>query len=202
MTLTIDFIAKNPKLFHYEVTNSPDKKFLLRPLEHINEPKIIHLIDNLSEKTKLFYSYHSHINSSSVIAKEMCEAINKYDKVRFVLENESADEIIGLFEFSLDIPSGDLERFQEYTIQLSSKTDCRIAPLLRDDYQSQGLATSVLPIMTNIARKFGRKRIILWGGVRQDNPQAIRFYEKNGFEKLGSFVNENQTPCYDMILKL
>ena len=104
MILSIDFVAKNPQLFRYEVNTSRNETFLLRPLESVDEQKIIHLIDNLSEKTKLFYSYHSHINPSSVIAKEMCEAINKYDKLRFVLENESNDEIIGLFEFSLDIP--------------------------------------------------------------------------------------------------
>lgn len=199
MSLTIADIANNPLAVRFEIQSSQNEKFILRPLEQHDEHTLLDLLHSLSEQTKRFYSYTDPLDA---VAKEMCDAINKYDKVRFVLENTSQKELVGLFEFSMDIPANDLERFEEYNIHLDSKTDCRIAPLLRDAYQSKGLATVVLPILVKIAQGFERNRIMLWGGVLQNNPQAIRFYEKNGFKKLGKFMNEDHLPSYDMILEL
>ncbi|MFE9363057.1 hypothetical protein ACFYNN_09525 [Streptomyces sp. NPDC006978] len=45
-------------------------------------------------------------------------------------------------------------------------------------------------------------RIILWGGVRADNPRAIRYYEKNGFQRVGRFTEADGTLSPDMMLAL
>jgi diamine N-acetyltransferase len=197
MSLTLDAIAKNPALYQFTIFTSKDEKMLLRPLEPTDEKELTELIKNLSPDTKRFYSYNE---PAEQIAKEHCEAINKYDKLRFVLEKEGVKEIVGLFEFSFDIPQGDIDRFEKYGIKLTSKTDCRIGPLLRDDFQSQGIGSFIVPIIVNIAKQFNRNRIILWGGVFQDNPQAIRYYEKNGFENVGEFENMDGVKCFDMML--
>jgi diamine N-acetyltransferase len=199
MSLTLDAIAKNPALYKFTIFTSNDEKMLLRPLEPTDEKELTELIKNLSSITKKFYSYNE---PAEQIAKEHCEAINKYDKLRFVLEKESAKDFVGLFEFSFDIPQGDLDRFEKYGINLSSKTDCRIGPLLRDDYQSQGIGSLVMPIIIKLAKLFDKSRIILWGGVFQNNPQAIRFYEKNGFKNVGQFDNQDGVKCFDMVLAL
>ena len=41
----------------------------------------------------------------------------------------------------------------------------------------------------------GKKRLILWGGVKRNNKRAIRFYEKIGFQ---IFTN-NQCENFDGI---
>jgi RimJ/RimL family protein N-acetyltransferase len=59
-----------------------------------------------------------------------------------------------------------------------------------------------LPFALDIARRFGKRRMILWGGVLADNHRAIRYYEKNGFRLLGRFHNEEGLECRDGILTL
>jgi RimJ/RimL family protein N-acetyltransferase len=131
-------------------------------------------------------------------AQELCSAINRYDKLRFVLEN-AGRKIVGLLEFSFDIPPSDLERFARYGTTLSSATDCRFGPTLADAYQDKGIGTQVLQPMLDIAKQFGRQRMILFGGVLADNSRAIHFYEKNGFTKAGQFENSDGHACLDMI---
>ncbi|MEU2180061.1 GNAT family N-acetyltransferase [Streptomyces thermolilacinus] len=53
-----------------------------------------------------------------------------------------------------------------------------------------------------MARRFGRNRIILWGGVLADNQRAIRFYEKQGFRTVGSFTGADGAESLDMMLDL
>jgi ribosomal protein S18 acetylase RimI-like enzyme len=38
----------------------------------------------------------------------------------------------------------------------------------------------------------GRRRIFLWGGVKAENFRAIRFYERLGFIRLGTFLYEGE----------
>ena len=203
MVLSLDAIAQNPQDYQFPINSHNGEYFILRPLEKKDEAKLAELIESLSVETKRFIAVNK---SSESIAKEQCDAINKYDKLRFVLEKVDKRELVGLFEFSFGIPQGDFDRFEKYGIKLSERTDCRMGPLLRDAYQSQGIASVVLPILISIAKQFCKKRIILWGGVMQENTQAVRFYEKNDFKNVGAFIDHPQgmdpSPCYDMILYL
>ena len=45
------------------------------------------------------------------------------------------------------------------------------------------------------------RRLALVGGVRGDNPRAIHFYEKFGFEKVGEFQSRDVV-SFDMIAEL
>ena len=38
----------------------------------------------------------------------------------------------------------------------------------------------------------GRRRIFLWGGVKAENQRAIKFYERHGFIRLGTFLHEGE----------
>lgn len=55
--------------------------------------------------------------------------------------------------------------------------------------------------MIEVARQFGKKRIILWGGVLKDNVQAIGFYKKVGFKSVGEFTH-NGLNKIDMIKEI
>lgn len=204
MVLDLHTIAKNPQNYQFSMVSTKGEFFLLRPLEKKDEARLADLIEGLSEETKKFISVNK---SSESIAREQCDAINRYDKLRFVLEKEDNRELVGLFEYSFSIPQGDLDRFEKYGIKLSEQTDCRMGPLLGDAYQSQGIASIVLPIIISIAKQFGKKRIILWGGVMHENIRAVRFYEKNNFKNVGAFIDNppqgmDPASCYDMILDL
>jgi RimJ/RimL family protein N-acetyltransferase len=134
----------------------------------------------------------------------MCHAINRYDKLRLVVElvTEQPGQLIALFEFSFDVPAGDRQRFRNYGLDLDTRTDCRFGPTIADAYQNQGLGSLVLPTIVDIARRFSQTRIILWGGVHANNGRAIRYYAKNGFRRVGVFVNADGIKCHDMVLDL
>ncbi|MBM3277932.1 MAG: hypothetical protein FJY95_07600 [Candidatus Handelsmanbacteria bacterium] len=42
--------------------------------------------------------------------------------------------------------------------------------------------------LRHIPRTCGRQRMVLSGGVRQDNPRAVHFYRKFGFVEKGEFM--------------
>lgn len=79
---------------------------------------------------------------------------------------------------------------------------CRFGPTLADGYQGRGVGTLVFPLVADVARLRGRTRIILRGGVRADNPRAIRYHEKNGFQLVGSFSTADGSLSLDMMLDL
>ncbi|CAM4816918.1 unnamed protein product [Rotaria magnacalcarata] len=68
-------------------------------------------------------------------ARDLCFAINRYDKLRLVawINNET---IIALFEFSLSSVDNEYKRFAEkYGIILNEVTDMRFGPCISDQYQ-------------------------------------------------------------------
>ena len=74
-----------------------------------------------------------------------------------------------------------------------------MGPCIADDYQKKGVGSVLFPHIVDIARKFNKERIILWGGVFEDNKKAITFYSKNGFKKVGSFKGTKDASTLDMM---
>ncbi len=203
MNLTLSSVENNPESVTFPITLAGGDSEVLRPLLPNDVNKLGNFLLGLSEETK-----RNIISADGYLppAEELCEAINKYDKLRFVVETKprlsSEDErIIGLMEFSFDIPEGDIERYKNAGITLDQKTDCRFGPTIADDYQNKGLGSRLFPYITQIARRFGKERIILWGGVLKDNQRAIHYYEKHGFKAVGTFSDGNDE-MLDMILEL
>ena len=60
----------------------------------------------------------------------------------------------------------------------------------------------IMPFIKDIAIEFNRKVIILLGGVLKENKKAIKFYERNGFVKVGEFINTDNTLCFDMLMNI
>ncbi len=199
MPLNLSDIEEKPSLLTFETQLPSEEIVVLRPLENKDESLLTEFLINLSEQTREYYTLDSYDAST---AKEMCDAINKYDKLRFVAADKSTDKLIALFEYSFDIPDGDKQRFQKYDIQLDSKTDCRMGPCISDKYQNQGIGSVLLPYLIKIAKQFDQKRMILWGGVFEKNKRAINFYVKNGFKRLGTFKDDEGHESVDMIIDI
>lgn len=202
MTLDLSSVAENPELVTFPLTLANGEKDILRPLEPNDISKLGTFLLNLSEETK-----RNIVSADGYLppATELCDAINKYDKLRFVVETNPEtgreDRIIGLMEFSFDIPDSDIERYKKAGIMLDQETDCRFGPTIADDYQNKGLGSKLFPYVVQIARRFGKKRIILWGGVLKDNERAIHYYEKQGFKTVGTYFDGDEE-MLDMILEL
>ena len=54
----------------------------------------------------------------------------------------------------------------------------------------------------DLARRFGRDRVILWGGVQVANTGALHYYRKVGFAELGQFTNDAGIASIDMLRPL
>lgn len=196
--LTLAEVALEPRILTFPLRSKSNEELTFRPLQLNDGQSLSDFLGKLSAETRRFYTLSSYdIN----IAKELCQSIGKYDKLRFIVESKD-NKIVGLFEFSFDLTEDDKTRFSKYGYTLNQGSDCRFGPCLSDDYQNQGLGTIILPFIIKIAKDFGQKRIILWGGVLADNAKAIRYYLKNGFKIAGDFVNNNNIACVDMILDI
>ncbi|WP_433475642.1 N-acetyltransferase family protein [Spirillospora sp. CA-142024] len=119
-----------------------------------------------------------------------------------MLEATDSAMIVGLFELSLAIVAEDVARYRAAGVHLTEANDCRFGPTLADAFQGRQAGTLAFPLITDVVRKLGRTRIILWGGVLADNARAIRFYEKNGFRHIGSFTGPDGLRSLDMMLDL
>lgn len=198
MALNLSDIANNPELLTHKMSLLSGEDVIFRPLKPDDVSSLTRFFANLSAKTREYYTVDNDDASS---AQEKCDAINQYDKLRFVVENKITKNIIALLEFSFDTVK-DKERFIKYGIKLNTATDCRIGLCIADDYQNMGLGSLFFPYLIDIAKQFGQKRIILWGGVYATNERAIRFYKKNGFKRLGLFINLHEKQSIDMILNI
>ena len=196
--LILQDFEQNPKQYTWELQAQSGEKITLRPLLHTDIEGLTSFLKNLSTETRRLSTFDSY---DKVTATELCNAISKYDKLRFVLESQSK-EIVGLIEFTLDIPQNVVDTYTSYELKLDTDHTCRFGPTLADKYQSKGLGSLIFPYVVKIAKLLGKKHIILYGGVFADNIRAIKYYEKHGFKIVGKYNNDDGIENLDMILSI
>ena len=199
--LTLADLARTQADFATPLRMATGEQISLRPLIPSDGERLTRFLMGLSPESRRLSTFSGYDRAT---AQALCDAIARYDKLRLaVVETDKAEEsIVGLMEFSFDLTGGDLSRYANYGIGLNQKSDCRFGPTLADGWQNRGLGSRLLPPLWQIARAFGRSRVILWGGVLADNSRAIRYYAKNGFHHAGRFVSGDGQECCDMILSL
>ncbi|KKP43434.1 MAG: GCN5-related N-acetyltransferase [Parcubacteria group bacterium GW2011_GWA2_33_14] len=199
MSLTLSEVEKNPKILTSEKILPNGEAVIFRPLEHKDAEILADFLEGLSTQTREFYSCESYDLKE---AQKYCEAIHRYDKLRFIVISKAKNKMIALFEYSFDVPESDRNRFLTYEEKFDFDLICRMGPCIADAYQNQGTGTTLFPFLVGIAQQFGCKQIILWGGVLSHNERAIKFYKKNGFRELGNFKNNHHKESIDMILDI
>ncbi|CAL9336347.1 hypothetical protein SUDANB15_00169 [Streptomyces sp. enrichment culture] len=196
--LTLTAVAEDPLVLTRHLSLDDGSEVVFRPLTSADAAHLAAFFEGLSAESRRLSTFDGYDLGA---ARELCDAIARYDKLRLVLEEVPSGRVVGLLELSLDLHPSDIARYRRAGIQLTA-TDCRFGPTLADDYQGRGVGTQVFPLVADVARRFGKKRIILWGGVLTDNPRAIRYYEKQAFRTVGSFTGADGTQALDMILDL
>ncbi|MFD0885969.1 GNAT family N-acetyltransferase [Streptosporangium algeriense] len=196
--LTLTAVAEDPLVLTRRLNLNDGSEVVFRPLTRTDTERLADFLEGLSAESRRLSTFDGYDLGA---ARKLCDAIARYDKLRLVLEDVLSGRIVGLVEFSLDPHPADIARYREAGIHLAA-TDCRFGPTLADDYQGRGVGTRIFPLVADVARRFGRKRVILFGGVLADNPRAIRYYEKHGFRRVGSFIGKDGAQSFDMILDL
>lgn len=195
--LTLAAVATDPGCVTRLLLLPTGESLHFRPLLPDDAALLAAFLQSLSPQTRRFSTYDGY---DLVSAQALCTAINRYDKLRLVAVVNQ--QIVALFEFSFALVAADQTRYASYGLPLDEQTDCRFGLCIADDYQDRGLGTQLLPLVLDIARRFGKERMILWGGVLADNQRAIRYYEKNGFRLLGHFQDAQGVTARDGILVL
>jgi ribosomal protein S18 acetylase RimI-like enzyme len=119
----------------------------------------------------------------------------------FIIENVLTNEIVGYAIIKNGYVPNDRLRLENYELPLYAETDCTFAPSVADEWQSKGLGNLLFEYIKEELQKQGMKRMILWGGVQALNEKAVRFYQKHGFKRVGSFENYG-IDNIDMVLEL
>ncbi|MEE2831491.1 MAG: GNAT family N-acetyltransferase, partial [Candidatus Latescibacterota bacterium] len=96
---------------------------------------------------------------------------------------------------------GDRKRYVDHGHPLIGDECCTFAPCVADAWQQRGLGSALFPHVAACLRRLGRRRLLLWGGVRSDNPRAQHFYRKFGFRHVGDFA-AGGVDSLDMVLDL
>jgi diamine N-acetyltransferase len=199
--LTLADVAAEPGKLSYDVLLRDGAKMLYRPLVAEDVDDLTAFLEALSPATREWWYRESYDRPG---AEEICAAIGRYDKLRMVAVDPQRAEagLLALFEYSFGIPSGDHLRFGHYGLSLDEARDCRFGPCVRDDHQGRGLGSALMPPTLDIARRFGKQRVFLWGGVYAENHLAVAFYLKHGFEEVGRFCSMDDRVSVDMIRNL
>lgn len=138
----------------------------------------------LSEETRSYYAPHSFdMKTVSQICLGQFEGYQA-----FIATNDH--EIQAYMVIKKGFTEGERYRFPQYQIAYDSEEDHLLAPSVADACQSQGLGSQLLAFVESQLKKLDVKRLVLWGGVQQRNHRAVRYYEKNGFIRVGSFHHD------------
>lgn len=198
--LTLGAVAEHPDVVTTTVDAPGFPPVVVRPLSPHDVSALADFLQSLSPGTRRLSTFPDGFDTDG--AQALCDAINRYDKLRFVVQPTGESTIIGLLELSFDVPDGDLERYTSAGMPLDAGTCVRFGPTLSDAYQGVGLGTAVLPHVIDVVRRFGRRRILLWGGVLHDNARALRYYEKAGFRRVAAFQGPDGQTSIDMVLDI
>lgn len=193
-------IDANPASIARSVQLASGEAVRLRPLQRGDAGILGPYFLGLSAATRRFYGPHAFDQET---ADQICAGLDSSQALRLLATRGSgaAEEVIGSFILVFGVHEGDRKRYEQLGIGLDATTDCTLAPSVADAYQSAGLGSIMLDHLRRIARDCGRTRMVLWGGVRQDNPRAVHFYRKFGFEEKGQFM-VGEINNYDMIAPL
>ncbi len=119
----------------------------------------------------------------------------------FFIENDTEAEPLGFMKINLrEKPHDILPKSITQPLDFESLTMMELARIyVREAYHGKGVAQKLMQHAFDLADTEPALRGVqmLWLGVWEHNPKAMRFYEKFGFQKLGAHVfmlgNDPQT---------
>lgn len=151
-----------------------------RPIHTNDLPRLIQYFENLSEKTRSFYGPHPFDEGT---LRALCDGTYENFKAFVVTANET---IIGYTVIKQGYTEGELYRYPNYDLIMDGEKHYLYAPSIADAHQSKGIGGLMLNYVESYLQGQAT-HLVLWGGVQARNHRAMRYYEKNGFIKLGAF---------------
>ncbi|MDF0706807.1 GNAT family N-acetyltransferase [Flagellimonas okinawensis] len=133
--------------------------------------------------------FASYLHQAFHTDKMLSELLNPNSFFYFILNGE---EVVGYFKLNIASAQTDLHDSRGMEIE-------RIYVL--SSHQGKSIGSWVLKEIKSLAR--GLNKDFLWLGVWEKNPNAIRFYQRHGFTKIGEhpyFIGSDEQT--DWLMKL
>ncbi len=166
-----------------------------RPWQASDLPNLLSYLLHLSEITRNRFGPHPY-------TLEALEQLYHHPDYRgFIIIENNSTFIIGYAIVKLGYLEHDLPRLLSYNFQPDHNTDATYAPSLADDWQGKGIGKLLWSTVKEYLQQLKRKRVILWGGVQTNNTIAVKYYQKNNFIPIGSYIY-NGNDNLDMICTL
>ena len=180
----------------YIVKDKQNRDFTFRQIEKNDAVSLGEYFEGLSAETKSLFEPHP---LTTIYAYELCSRTTD-TAYRYILISNESDKICGYFILEYKMSPHEIERYKQQNVQLEPDKDVLLAPSIADNFQNQGPAAKVMPLLISEAKTKGARSLVLLGGTQEPNKLAIAFYEKFGFKRYGGF----QTHVYniDMMLEL
>lgn len=194
--LTIQDLARDPVQLTAQLHAGDGSAFTARVLCAEDAGALGRYFDGLGQSVRGVYGPHP-LNSAH--ATVLCAELDYNHLLPFVAVHD--DDIIGYFLVQIGLRDGDRKRYIDHGDPLIDQACCTFAPCVTDAWQERGLGSALFPHVAQSLRRLGRQRLVLWGGVRGDNPRAQHFYRKFGFRHVGNF-KVRDLDNLDMVLDL
>ncbi len=167
----------------------------IRRLNGNDLDRLYHYLKSLSPLTRSRFGPHSfELGAIETFYHEQSRHIG------FVAVDRMKDEFIGYAIVKIGFLPHDQPRLESYGLHLDDTTDASFAPSVADRWQGKGIGQQLFQYILTELRALHIRRIILWGGVQSANIAAVKYYQKQGFTKLGSFYYNGDND--DMVLYL
>jgi GNAT superfamily N-acetyltransferase len=195
--LTLQQIIASPDLATTRIERN-GKEFLLRPLGAGDADLLAEYFANLSDRTRSWYAPHEFTRA---VADAFCKDLLSANTLRLIaVTGDAPPEIAAYFIVQLGLRPPEHERFEAHGMPLTDADACSLAPSVADAFQNAGLGGAVLRHAITVARRMGRSRMILFGGVGLTNPRAVHFYQKHGFRRVPADAPDDRK--FDMVLDM
>jgi diamine N-acetyltransferase len=197
--ITAKAIAENSVCVAEAITLDSGQRLVFRPLKANDAALLADYFLSLSPETRARFAPHPFTTEQ---AEKLCAEMDYERAIRLVAATYDVEqpEIVAYFILGFGLGDADQKRYWTRGTSLDQASVCTIAPSVSDTCQNCGLGSVVMERALALAHRLGRTRVVLQGGVQASNSRAVHFYERFGFQKVGSFSTTVEN--YDMILDL
>lgn len=174
------------------ITTKNNKTVSFRRLTGSDYDTLTHYLLQLSPESKKRFEPHPF----DKVAVSHFFQTNPYN-TGYIAEDTSDGSIVAYAVIRLGYLEHDGDRLRSFGFAPDHFTDVTYAPSVADHWQGLGIGYQLLQLIEEELKTRGRQRIVLWGGVQQENEKAVQYYLKNGFITLGEFQYNGLN--YDMV---
>ncbi|HCL27864.1 MAG TPA: hypothetical protein DIC52_05465 [Candidatus Latescibacteria bacterium] len=201
--LSLDDLAREPEQFTCDLHTAGGSPFTARLLRSDDGDRLGLYFDNLGPSVRGMYGPHPlHAAHAALLCGSIdCDQLLPFVAIVNDPDDAESHAIAGYFLVQVGLRDGDRQRYIDHGHPLTEQECCTFAPCIADAWQSRGLGSALFAHLATSLRRLGRRQLVLWGGVRSDNPRAQHFYRKFGFRHVGDFGVKGLNNL-DMVLDL